>query len=240
MRQLLRIVEGVAIALGAVLVFFIGFLQFEWVKQFLGGHAKVAAFIHSAWAVPIMIMCAVVVYVIQLQLKRPSLRVKALAFRIIPRVWDLPIAEVYAAERRNIDCDILVELHVVNESNTPVAIEEFECKLIGNKNKIKMPMTYVARLSDFRIRTNEGKYGDEYSEPPALTDKVANIALAQGIAYRGWVRFEVRQMEQNDGEKVQAKIFVVDTLGGKHPVKPDNHKPLDESIQILPVLDRHR
>ena len=101
-------------------------------------------------------------------------------------------------------------------------------------------MTYVARMFDYRMHTVQTEDGERnvYSELPPMMDKVKNLALTKGIPYRGWVRFEAKQLEHIDGQKVQFRIWVLDTLSGRHLVKEDKRKPLNEAGQIMPALNK--
>jgi hypothetical protein len=239
MRQLLRPIEGLAIATVAVIGFVKVFGDLDWIKRFLSEHQKTSNFLHSAWILPIITLCIIAVYFAQQQLNRPSLRATILSIQVIPRVWDLPLNEAFAATARNpIDYDILAELQVVNESDPSVTIGDFDGTLIINKKEISM--TYVARMFDYVMHTTQTADGERNvsSNLSSLMDQVKDKALAKGIAYRGWVRFEAKQLEHIDGQKLRIKIWVLDTLGGKHSVKQDKRKPLNEANQIMPVLNR--
>ena len=237
MRQLLRPIEGLAIATLAVIGFVKLFGDLDWIKQFLSEQHRMSDFLHSAWVLPIFIVCIVAVYFVQQQLKRPSLRVTILSIQIIPRVWDVPLNEVFAATSHNaIDYDILAELQVVNESDPAVTISDFEGTLTINKKEL--PMTYVARMFDYVMHTTQTADGERNvsTELSSLMDQVKDKALAKGIPYRGWIRFEAKQLEHVDGQKLRIKIWVLDTLRGRHSVKQDKRKPLNEANQIMPVL----
>jgi hypothetical protein len=239
MRQILRPIEGLAIAAVAVIGFVKVFGDLDWIKRFLSEHQKTSNFLHSAWILPIFILCIAAVYFAQQQLKRPSLRVTILSIQVIPRVWDVPLNEVFAATACNpIDYDILAELQVVNESDPSVTIGDFEGKMIIGRKEISM--TYVARMFDYVMHTTQTADGEwnVSTELSPLMDQVKDKALAKGIPYRGWVRFEAKQSEHVDGQKLRVKIWVLDTLGGRHSVKQDKRKPLNEANQIMPVLNK--
>ena len=133
MRQLLRPIEGLAIAAVAVIGVVKLFGDLDWIKTFLSEHQKISNFLHSAWILPIFILCIIAVYFAQQQLRRPSLRVTAVSIQIIPRVWDIQLDRAFAATARHpIDYDILVELQAVKESDPSVTIDDFEGRMIIN------------------------------------------------------------------------------------------------------------
>jgi len=122
--------------------------------------------------------------------------------------------------------DLLLEIHAVNITNHVRTIQRIDAEAeIENK---WMPLR-ESDLSRYEIAFDEDKklavggLRDVMArkEPLAsLSQKLRGVALHQGIGIQGWVSFEmIAGHAQLVGKETKFKVFLVDSMEGKHLVQ---------------------
>jgi hypothetical protein len=67
--------------------------------------------------------------------------------------------------------------------------------------------------------------GDPFRSLESLTNKIKNVPLTRGIGYRGWLRFYIEQVSQEDISRLKLELRLVDSLDGRHTIR---YKKRDE------------
>jgi hypothetical protein len=235
MKRMLKITKATMVSVLAVIGAFKLIGDADWTKSFWAGHPRTADFIHD-WLILFVVLVTAVAVAIDHILDKPRLRVRVLAIQWCPRVWDVPLAVMDELQGRpanpdlRIDADLFAELYIVNQSDVGLGLEDFEATAIING--VKTVLTYANDFDLYELR--ELVVGRNVFSPiPALRDTTKGIVLDKGVPYQGWVRFTVKKMEQVEHPNVRVRIWVIDTLGGKHEAAHHERRQLLEEIQIV-------
>ena len=139
------------------------------------------------------------------------------------------VGDLYRAMGREsppLECDLLVEIHLVNKTDTPVTIQSIiaEAELSGSW----VPITLNEDLRDYQIEyedelvDNPGWIGGQHPKredlSPNLALELKGAPLVKGIGHRGWLRFGIDIPVQQQGKPIQHRITLVDALDNRHGV----------------------
>jgi hypothetical protein len=137
---------------------------------------------------------------------------------------------------------VLIELSIVNESDTPVTVDRFELVLFHEREVI--PTTQLNDLSTFRLCfEDEKRQGgftvkkDRRVELDDLKHSLKGVALTKGIGHSGWLRFEVKEFDRKKMETARVKLRIVDAFEIKHKVLVRKKHLLDSTGELLDLSD---
>jgi hypothetical protein len=166
--------------------------------------------------------------------------------RIFPDLHTATIGDMFNTESKKPGWDLkelnwhwFIEIKLVNESDTPVTVEEFEVRvrvkrqaktaiLLDDLGKWDMDMTFDDQAT-FHAFT-----GERYREIPGLTHKIKNRPLSRGVGHRGWIHIFVKQISQREIKRAAMDMWIIDALEGRHEVeyKKKNDQKMDRSFLI--------
>jgi hypothetical protein len=161
---------------------------------------------------------------------RAGITAKCLRVHLVPRhPYAELIGDVYRmmAKDYGIDCDLLLEIHVVNTGDAPLTIQKFVAEV--ESGGMWCPYGPNEELTDYQIRFPD-KLVDAVGggQTPRVDDLAPNLAketrgvpLVRGIGHQGWLRFDGK-LSQGDfatqGQKFNARVQIVDALDKRHVV----------------------
>ena len=131
--------------------------------------------------------------------------------------------------------DFLFEMSIVNITDNSVSVGriEMEAEIGGTWTRLES-----GKLGEYVLAFDEETTGGgfvntkTFEQPllPELLGLVRGIPLTRGTEYRGWLAFAAEMPSDESKKPVNHRVFVVDSLGGKHlAVKT---QPLDTSGRI--------
>lgn len=154
---------------------------------------------------------------------------------IAPKVGDLAfrllvgkhIAEGKRAEDATADCDLLVELYIVNKSAQKIYVRDFAAwlEIAGTWQKLKLDENFDlddlwSGSVEYGLEPKETGTTDEPTSLSSLFEK-RNTALEPGQPIEGWLKFTANDINPNI--KYPLRIAVIDSVGTEHHI--------DKSVQ---------
>jgi hypothetical protein len=224
--------------------------EIEWWSTTLAHHPLLNAVVRGP-IFPLLLagVCLLSVYGEKF-LKQPDLKSRFIRIRLYPRVgivgllmMDEIMEKVLKKKTYGYDCDLLVELSIVNESDTPVTIDGFDVELLDDKRVI--PTREINDVSTFRLDFGEVTVREKgrsvlrnHREPlNDLKSELRGIPLTKGIGHKGWIRFEVKDFDRTKMETAKLKLCVVDAFESRHPVTIKKGTALDSSGSLVDLSD---
>ncbi len=200
-------------------------------NQLMTANPVLSSFLHSP-LFPLLLFAAIV-FVIKAENYNtdPQLKAKYLRLEMQPTtVLSLKMLdEVMALHGKTtykIECDVLAEIYVVNESDTEVTLEDVRASLFIRRHK-RIPKTWFPKKTvPLALAKGFGQYSLkkdnggslEYSHPISLF--VPDQPLRKGLPRRGWLILRTDQLQKSEAEgDVEIKVRLIDSLGHSHEVE---------------------
>ena len=227
--------------------------EIEWWSAALAHHPWLNAVVRGP-IFPLLLtaVCLLSVYGEQF-IKQPDLKSRFIRIRLYPRVglaglqmMDELMEKVFKKPNYGYDCDILVELSIVNESDTAVTVDSFEIELTHENEvipakEINDVSTFQLQFKDVTQRENSRTVVKDKREPlKDLRAELQGEPLSKGFGRKGWVRFEVKDFDRKKMETAKLKLWVVDAFELRHPVTIRKGKALDDTGSLLDMSDFSR
>jgi hypothetical protein len=249
MRSTLKWLAGSFISCGSLVALFDWCSRWAWGEGLIASHPSLRRIAGNPLLPFACLLIGFGFLYLERRLKLPQLACRFLRIRLYPRVglvglqmMDEIMQKVVKKENYGYDSDLLIELAVVNESDTPVTLEDFEVELFHVKEVI--PTQLVDDLSTFRLdfeeKEKKGGHAIIKNRREILSNLKAELkgeALTKGIGHRGWVRFEVLNFDRKKMETAKVKLWVIDAFGIKHKVLLRKKQKLDESGSLINLKD---
>ena len=164
------------------------------------------------------------------KLKLPKIVARYTNARVFPNLHTATMRDMIDTEtktpgweQRKLDWNWLMEVQLVNDSETPTTIDHVGAKVRINRETKKAKL--VDELSKFIIDMGYDANckscsfsGEQYRQLPDLLKTLQDKPLTKGIGYRGWIGFEVKQISQGDINRAKLDMSFVDALGDEHRV----------------------
>lgn len=146
------------------------------------------------------------------------------AFRLLVGKY---IAQGKRAEEATTDCDLLVELYVVNKSAEKIHIRDFAAwmEIAGAWQKLRLDENFDlddlwSGSVEYGLEPKETGTTDEPLPLAGLFEK-RNAALEPGQPIEGWLKFTAKDINPN--AKYPLRVALIDSLGTEHHI--------DKSVQ---------
>lgn len=127
-------------------------------------------------------------------------------------------------EKATVDCDVLVEMYLVNRSKT-VSRYVRDLTLVAediNGGKITLKRQDDLRAEDFNDQAFEYGLGREgfFDTKDAIRQLFSSLpfCLSPGQAVEGWVRFMAKDINPDNIKEKSFQLAVVDSLGTEYPI----------------------
>lgn len=145
-------------------------------------------------------------------------------------------------------CDwrYLLEIHVVNDSETSVTVDDVEVEVVmrdilGNKHiavaRVVDDMSAFKKDMSFDFEGNDIPWdGERYVELTNLLEQLRGVSLERGVGYRGWLRIDVKDLTELEvNERVSVSVWLIDAFHGKHEIhfKRNSDKKWDRGFMIV-------
>jgi hypothetical protein len=232
----------------------------EGLTKLVNANPFVAAVVHSPLLVLFLTGVILLTVYGERWLNLPRIKASYLGIKFIPRVGigGLGLMDDIMRTAGNpdyeLDIDLLVEVHLVNEADAAVTVKEFCGEVfIGAPSRwcsrikptmgcVRKKLNYLPYLDDYQIETrvppSERPFKHieaNYRPLPSLTAQLEGVPLVRGHGYKGWLRFEAH-MSRPEADNVKVKLWLIDALGVKHKVEVKNEGTVDRSATIVPVM----
>lgn len=218
--------------------------RWEWVKQMLEAHPVFALIVRGPiFPLACLVACLVVVYG-ERYLKWPDIRAEVLRVELHPKFGLVPVEmmdqvqKIAGRETYDIDCDLMLEVFLVNHSETEVTIRNFSGDIKTKTKKIQL--VQAEDFARYTLVTKNKMKGvtnvqTSYSPLPDLMQGLAGIPLRKGIGHQGWLGFTVKGIDRKEAEMVKFDLRVVDALGHQHPItsKKKKHPASSNDVPVL-------
>jgi hypothetical protein len=221
--------------------------RWDWLNQFLAANPHIAAFVRTPFAYALLLFLGFLFLKAETKLKLPNITARFANSRTIPNLKTTTLEDVFKTESKAAGWDLrplnwhwFLEIYLVNESETPVTIEDIEIEVkVGKWPRRKtIPAKLVQDLSRFQIDMALDGTGQPHNKPfelprrrpvPSLMEKIKGVPIAKWIGYRGWVRIELPGVSQKDinNGNTRIEIWLVDALEGKHKLNYKRHADTD-------------
>jgi hypothetical protein len=165
---------------------------------------------------------------------------------IYPKVGDLPFQLLegkYKASGRNpdevtTDCDVLVDLYVVNKSDKSLYIKDFSAWLEIESQWCKLKLDDNFHVDDLWAGSVEygleqpqkGEFGQEPSELLSLLSR-KNAEIRPQEPVEGWLKFTAADI--NPRRKYSIRVAIIDSIGREHHI--DKSELKDRNIGLRRV-----
>jgi hypothetical protein len=162
---------------------------------------------------------------------------------ISPRTmaWEI-VRDIYKMQGRpddaKVDCDLLVEMYLVNTSDTEIVyIKDIElsAEIKGERFSLKLQNDFDAdefNGQQYEYALKEDDFGEK-SPLKKLLPSPLPLALAPGQPLEGWVRFLAENINPDNITEKSWQLAVVDSLGNKHAItKAVESKTKDSEIGL--------
>ncbi len=212
-------------------------------KSLLAVHPHVAAFVRTPVFYLVIIVVGFGLLWTERKAKLPRIRTRYVNARLIPKLQTVSMRMLVETEkkmpgweRHRANWYWFVELQLVNESDTPVTVEEVEAcvKLRGGR---KLSIQHLKDLRNFHFYKPMSDVFDTAKNTPipSLVDKIRGVPLTKGLGYRGWLGFEIARVSQYEMQKPSLDIWLIDALEVKHHVQFRKKSDLnwDTSFHII-------
>lgn len=248
-----------ALSIDAFVVVADGIGYWSWLTQVINSHPRLALIIRGPFF-PILCLgaCILIVYG-ERYLKLPDIRATYLVLKFIPRtgigglgLLDEVNAKVLGTPNYKLDCDVLVEVYMVNHSDAPVTIKEFKGALFPDRSVIRVwrwrwergrgiALLHNPHTSEFQTEVYVprgpkrvfGHIETNYAELKSLCAELEGVPLLRGHGHRGWLRFEAKDLNREDAENVDVKLVAVDAFDGEHTVLVTKHTGDGKDIRVF-------
>lgn len=173
----------------------------------------------------------------QYKVRQPHILARYANARLCPDLHRTTVQALFDTEQKKpgwdtkhkFDWNWFIQLRLVNDSDTPTTVHEFEVKvkaggswsrrLIRNTRRIETSL--MDNVTDFQFYHRQCYKYDPKKEVrlPSLKDKINDKPLERGIGHDGWIGIHVKQASQREmNKKPSLDVWVVDAYGNKHPV----------------------
>jgi hypothetical protein len=145
-------------------------------------------------------------------------------------------------------CDFLLEVFLVNRSQTSISIQ----KIVGEMQIEEkwIPLKLVTDLNDYQFEFNDetvdnpswigGRTAKVLDLVPNLADDLKTSVLSYGIHHQGWLRFGAEINTKYLITPIPYRVTLVDALDGEHPVLTTEPLLTDGHIIHNPRVWRER
>jgi hypothetical protein len=152
--------------------------------------------------------------------------------------WELLRDVMKAAGREaTVDCDVLVEMYLVNRSSQQKYVREVHLSAEVDGVRTQFAMQPDMRAKD--INEKKYEYGleisrDFYAEPDRLKPLLAEtpLSLAPQQPTEGWVRFMAKDINPDKINKESWQVVAVDSLGAEYPITRISSRPLRGTVGL--------
>jgi hypothetical protein len=232
--------------------------RWDFLKSFLMGHPRFAAFVRSPFAYLALFVFGLLFLKADRLLKQPRLLVRLIRSQTMPDENTTPLIALLDSELkapgwddRKLDWHTFLEFQVTNESENSTTISGVEALAVirrgwfgwwrKEKVEIKCIEGFGTFVMDVGFNTKgEGipYNGKRYRQIPNLLEELRDVPLERGIGHRGWLHLRVPQVCQKDvnSSSLSIDIWLVDAFGGKHKMENDK-KPFDTNFLIFDDKD---
>jgi len=165
---------------------------------------------------------------------------------VAPRTmsWEL-VRELYKVSGRPseaaVDCDVLVEMYLVNLSKQQKFIRDV--RLSAEINGVR---TNFERMPDFRSKDiSNQKYeyaiesdGDFYTPEKQMRALMSQtpLALIPEQPIEGWIRFMAKEINPDQIDPKSWQVIVADSTGTEHPITKVSQKKLAGKIGLRRII----
>jgi len=130
-----------------------------------------------------------------------------------------------------VDCDVLVEMYLVNLSKQQKYIREIRLSAEIAGVRTNFEMMRDLRANDINNRKYEyalESSGDFYApdEPLKLLMPQIPLSLTPEQPTEGWIRFTAKEINPDNIDRKTWQVMVVDSTGTEHPITKVSQRPL--------------
>jgi hypothetical protein len=240
MRRLLRL-TGIAILMLFSLDFLIWLLDYfarwDFIKSIFERYPKLEWFVHTPYIYVALLAVGFATLYGQYKVRQPYILAWYINARLCPDLHSATLQAMFDTEQKRpgwdtkykFDWNWFIELRLVNDSDTPTTVHEFEVKvkaggswlrrLIHNTRRIEPSL--IDNMTEFQFYHRQGYKYDPKKEVrlPSLREKIKDKPLERGIGHDGWIGIHLKQANQREmNNKPTLYVWVVDAYGNKHPV----------------------
>jgi hypothetical protein len=227
--------------------------RIDWLKEFMLAHPNIAGLIRTPFSYVALLILGFGFLRAEQWLGRPRILAKFVNGRMFPDGQTTTMQMLFDQEMKvpgynqmGIDRHWFIEVQLANESETPTTIVKVKVRVRAGRwwNRKSYTAEQHAEMGDFLITYRFDGTGNQiniqrpngYYEPvPNLLELIHNVALTRGIGHRGWLRFRVPKVTNDDVKTLGMDIWLVDALDGKHKVifKKKEQKEWDNNFFIM-------
>lgn len=257
MRRLLRICGIIFLTLFSLdFLFFLldNAARLDFIQSLLTQHPKLDWFCHTPYVFAGLLGVAFVTLYAQYKVRQPYIIARYTNARLCPDLHSATMEMWFDTQQKKpgwdehkFDWNWFIELRLVNDSDIPTTVHEFEAKVkAGGSWLRRLPHTtrrieafIMDNVTNFQFYHREGYQFDRGREVPlsSLMDKIRDKPLTLGIGHEGWIGVHVKQANQREmNSKPSLDVWVVDAYGHKHRVhlaKRNDERKWDMSFEIL-------
>jgi hypothetical protein len=172
--------------------------RLDFIQSFLTDHPKLDWFAHTPYVFAVLLGVAFVTLYSQYKVRQPYIIARYTNARLCPDLHSATTRMMFDTQQKKpgwdkhkFDWNWFIELRLVNDSETPTTVHEFEVKvkaggsrlrrLTRTTRRIEAPM--MNNVTDFQFYGREGYHFDPKREVPlpSLMDKIRDKPLTRGI-----------------------------------------------------------
>jgi len=257
MRRLLRLF-GIAIvtlfSLDLIVWILDNFARWDFVKSILQGHPKLEWFVHTPYVYVFLLGVGFATLYGQYKVRQPHIFARYTNARLCPDLHSATVQMMFDTQEKKpgwdehkFDWNWFIELRLVNDSDTPTTVHEFEVKVKAGGSRLRrlsrttrrIEASMMSNVTDFQLYHREGYVFDRKREIPlpSLMGKIRDKPLTRGIGHDGWIGIHLKQASQREmNNKPTLDVWVVDAYGHKHQVhlgRRKDERNWDMSFEIV-------
>jgi len=260
MRRILRL-SGILVLTLVSLDFIIWLLDYfarwDFVKSVLERYPKLEWFVQTPYVYLVLSLVGFATLYGQYKVRQPYILGWYTNARLCPDLHSATMQMMFDTQDKKpgwdehkFDWNWFLELRLVNDSDTPTTVHEFEARVRAGgswlsrltRNTRRVKASVMNNVTDFQFFEREGYHFDRKRQVPlpSLMDKIRDEPLTRGIGHDGWIGIHVKQANQREmNTQPKLDVWVVDAYGHKHRVyfggRKDERK-WDMSFEIVEVL----
>lgn len=209
--------------------------RWDWLEGALAAHPYLALVVRGPLFPLICVLACVVIIYGERYLRISDIRAEIIRIELHPKLGLVPVKmmdeihRIAGSETYNLTCDLMVEIFLVNHSDSTVTIRSF-----GGSIKTKSKTILLVPAEDFakytlkieRKNRSSGFQSTETCYEPLLdlNHKLHGIALHRGVGYQGWLGFTANELDRKEAEAVKFNLYVLDSLGNRHRIRSTKSK----------------
>lgn len=242
MRRTLRIV-GWSVFSAAVLIAAIDWIgRLDWLRGFMLGHPRIAAFIQTPIAFFICLGLAVLILLAEKRLKEPDIAAWYTNFRTVPDLASVTLRVVAEEEHRvpgwdehKYDWDLFFEIKLTNRAETQTTVDDLTTTITVGRlwNKTKLNIKRLDDIGNFEKDMYLDRAGQAHGQPvfveryqplEDLIGDIRGVPLKQEVMHKGWLHFKILKASRKQIDKLRIDMRIVDSVDRKHQVSIGKRK----------------